>query len=347
MSTGLCVKAPSLTDAEQASSDTRCGGDDIFHYRMNSKTRGLFVIFNHKDFDHVRSREGTDVDEKTLTEVFRDLDFKVESHKDSTKKELLKKVDHYAYATDHSEYNCFACAVLTHGGKDDILYAKDGEYHIRNIMDPFRHCRSLDGKPKLFFIQACRGKSVDPGKRISVESDAVDIPELVKEEQHITTIPIESNFLIAYSTTEGYYSYRHPEEGTWFIQSLGHCFREYVNMELLQILTMANRYVCHNRESTTEKQAPSIVTRLTGLVYFNRRPHSVGAFDVHKSLISVSSEVFDSQSKDDETVEELKERILKLKLAHETQIGALKTKLAERKLQEFQLRKKSIVDENA
>ena len=56
---------------------------------------------------------------------------------------------------DHSEYDCFACAILTHGDENDVLYAHDGQLHLKDFTAPFesQNCPSLAEKPKLFFIQ--------------------------------------------------------------------------------------------------------------------------------------------------------------------------------------------------
>jgi len=58
-------------------------------------------------------------------------------------------------SSDHSDYDCFVCCILTHGKSDDVLYAKDDTFLIEDITRPFGadKCPSLAGKPKLFFVQ--------------------------------------------------------------------------------------------------------------------------------------------------------------------------------------------------
>ena len=56
---------------------------------------------------------------------------------------------------DHSDYACFCCFVLTHGN-DKTLKTVDGlEMTMKELTDYFKgeNCKSLVGKPKLFFIQ--------------------------------------------------------------------------------------------------------------------------------------------------------------------------------------------------
>lgn len=64
-------------------------------------------------------------------------------------------------AGDHREHDCFACAILSHGGRD-LIYGVDGsQLPLNSIYDiamkTTNPTKSLVGKPKLFFIQACQG----------------------------------------------------------------------------------------------------------------------------------------------------------------------------------------------
>lgn len=119
--------------------------------------------------------------------------------------------------------DCFVCCVLSHGEKGGVCGSDGGVVSVDEIREPFTglYCRSLAGKPKLFFIQACRG-----GKnqlRVKVQADAPEDEESEMEvdgDDFDITIPADTDFLIARSTTDGHLSYRKPEEGSWFIQSL-------------------------------------------------------------------------------------------------------------------------------
>lgn len=56
---------------------------------------------------------------------------------------------------DHSNNDCFMCVVMTHGEKDGFLLAYDKKYQSKDLWEYFvgSNCRTLIGKPKLFFIQ--------------------------------------------------------------------------------------------------------------------------------------------------------------------------------------------------
>ena len=60
---------------------------------------------------------------------------------------------------DHTNRDCLAIVVMTHG-EEEMIYARDDKFPADDIIDKFRgnFCTTLAGKPKLFFIEACRGK---------------------------------------------------------------------------------------------------------------------------------------------------------------------------------------------
>ena len=73
-------------------------------------------------------------------------------------KEMEKEFLKYS-KEDHEQYDCFGCFILSHGISAGV-YGVDGKVvDIQKILDMFnsQSCQSLVGKPKLFFIQACRG----------------------------------------------------------------------------------------------------------------------------------------------------------------------------------------------
>jgi caspase-like apoptosis-related cysteine protease len=59
-----------------------------------------------------------------------------------------------AAAKDHSSADCLLVAVMTHGDPG-ILHCRDTVYRTQELWLHFTgdKCRSLIGKPKLFFIQ--------------------------------------------------------------------------------------------------------------------------------------------------------------------------------------------------
>lgn len=60
---------------------------------------------------------------------------------------------------DHTDNECFLLAVMSHGDNNGKIWAADEEYLAKDLWENFtgRNCKTLIGKPKLFFIQVRQG----------------------------------------------------------------------------------------------------------------------------------------------------------------------------------------------
>lgn len=245
------------------------------YYNMNHRNRGMAIIFNHENFKtnlNLKARSGTNLDRSNLENSFKKLGFSTQVYHDKTQSEVLDIISVVAN-TDHSDNDCLVIAVLTHG-EHGILYAKDTVYKPESLWTPFTadRCPTLAGKPKLFFIQACQGDKLDPGIMMrTTETDSG---------ANSFKIPVHADFLIAYSTIPGHYSWRNTSKGSWYMQAL--CQELDENgflLDLLTILTFVNQRVALDFESNTpdnptmhqQKQIPCITFMLTRLVKFTRK----------------------------------------------------------------------------
>jgi len=243
-------------------------------YNMNHRRRGRAFIFNHMNFDPklgLNTRNGTNSDRDNLRINLRQLDFEVEVHDDLPFKDI-ERILESASMEDHSDADCILVAVLSHG-ELGILYASDHSYKPDRLWSQFTadKCPSLAGKPKLFFIQACQGDQLDHGVQMVTQTDA-----------GATTykIPSHADFLIAYSTVPGFYSWRNTTQGSWFIQAFCHVIqREAHSRDLLSILTRVARKVAFDFQSNVptnygmheKKQIPCITSMLTRDLVFTRK----------------------------------------------------------------------------
>ena len=99
---------------------------------------------------------------ENLVDLFESLRFDVKLHNDVTF-ETMEKLLLTMHLVDHSNYDAFVCCILTHG-KLDVVYTSDEKpLLILQITEFFseKNCLTLNGKPKMFFIQACqKGESI-------------------------------------------------------------------------------------------------------------------------------------------------------------------------------------------
>ncbi|KAG8228019.1 hypothetical protein J437_LFUL003654 [Ladona fulva] len=250
-------------------------------YNMNHKNRGKAIIFNHVNFTDttLKARTGTDLDCANLGDKLMRLGFKVSTFHDLTSSEVKKIVDEAAQ-DDHSESDCLIVSVLSHGEKD-IIYTKDSAYRTDSLWTPFTadKCPSLAGKPKIFFIQACQGDKFDSGVLLRrTETDGSPSSQY--------SIPVHADFLVAYSTIPGYFSWRNASKGSWFIQALCQELEERGDeIDILTLMTFVCQRVALNFESNVpmdetmnrKKQIPCIMSMLTRrLIFINNKPAQNG-----------------------------------------------------------------------
>ncbi|XP_016969121.2 caspase-1-like [Drosophila rhopaloa] len=171
----------------------------------NSKLGPAWVyIFNHERFDNNNEfRMGSAQDVNALRAAFEQLKCKVEVITDATLatvKQTVKMLE----AKDFEDRSALVLVVLSHGSRNDRLAAKDYDYSLDDdVLFPILRNRTLKDKPKLLFVQACKGANNLGG----FMTDAVQLNGSPNE------------ILKCYSTYEGCVSYR-TEDGTPFIQTL-------------------------------------------------------------------------------------------------------------------------------
>ncbi|XP_073813150.1 death associated molecule related to Mch2 caspase [Musca autumnalis] len=168
---------------------------------------GYAYIFNNVIFDNPNNEEriGSTEDVKALTQTFEFFKMKV-SVIENAKVDKVKKTVEKIQSKDFTEYACIVIVILSHGNRHEEIAAKDGHYSIDDhVLFPILRNNTLNDKPKMFFIQACKGSMESKG----YYTDATPFSP-----------PGSANEILkCYSTFEGFVSYR-TEKGSIFIQSL-------------------------------------------------------------------------------------------------------------------------------
>ncbi|NXW56823.1 CASPA protein, partial [Eurystomus gularis] len=231
-------------------------------YKMDGPHRGFCLVINNVNFDKsLQERKGSCKDAGELKQVFTWLGLDVRTYEDLTSQQIIDLMQTWQHFQDHKDRDCFICCILSHG-ESGAIYGKDEKLvSIRMIMSHFtaKQCPQLAEKPKLFFIQACQGKEIQCP--VYVEADA-QIPNL-SSMQHSTSpsesIPEEADFLLGMATIDGYASFRHVQQGAWYIQALCSKLQLLVprGEDILSILTQVNEDVSRRVDRLgTKKQMP-------------------------------------------------------------------------------------------
>lgn len=191
-------------------------------YTMKRKPRGMCIIINNINFEPpFEKREGAERDAEKMKKLFTDLHFDVTDHTNLTAKDMAEVLKQAANAKQQEDADCLVVILMSHGSTG-VIFGVDGEelklhdkvYALFNNVN----CRNLRGKPKLFFIQACRGDR----HNYATDSSAADSgsPD---------PLPQFCDTYVAYSTILDYVSFRNTKDGSWFISAIYDVFRQHAD----------------------------------------------------------------------------------------------------------------------
>ena len=263
-------------------------------YPMTHRPRGWCLIVNNINFvaPDLPDRMGSEIDAKNLSKLFSDLGFNVKLVYDASVEKMKESVLDLAH-TDHTNMDCLIVCLLSHGitGK---IYGIDGELiSLSELLSPFitsGNVRGLVGKPKLFFIQACRAPKRDekPAKQtkdtarqpdsvgfevitrgLTEETDqtatALEADSLIQE----STMPLQADVLLSYSTLPGELSWRNEIRGSWFIDALVQVLEQYAASEdLVSMVIKVNNIVATKFGKDKHRtQIPAPLITLTKKLY--------------------------------------------------------------------------------
>ncbi|GIY14010.1 hypothetical protein CDAR_433861 [Caerostris darwini] len=263
-----------------------------FYYGVNSVNKGLCLIIINEIFDDKKkNRKGSKVDASRLKYLFESLHFDVETewNKETEQIESILK----EFAVNPRLRNVDSCIVyiLTHGdrfnNRDYIIGTNEVKLFVDEIYTMFnnQNCPLLKGKPKMFFIQACRGPKEDYGvktdnskpQKEELESASLSSTDAVgflnAEISENILYPTMSDMVIVHSTLPSYKSRKNHDTGSWLCDDLVNVIsNHYKNYDLLTMLT----FVCSRMQDRVSvdqtKQTIHVETfGLTGLIHFNRK----------------------------------------------------------------------------
>ena len=261
-----CMLQPIANVPTDANTDGR-----QYFYQMTSKPHGISIIINNANFKiSLKSRSGSDIDKHNLHNLFSYLGFDTRCYENKTHTEMRQILNNVA-GMDHDKYDCLMVAILTHGDNGDVLYGITGEITIQEVIETFssKRCPTLIGKPKIFIIQACRGRRYNQ----AVELDDRNDEQCDMIDSGATVHPNISDYLVAYSTIPGHVSFRNAKNGSVFIHNLVKVFRKHATNE--DVITMLERvsnevtkYEPQGGGLQVSRQSPELRSALRGKVYF-------------------------------------------------------------------------------
>jgi len=238
-------------------------------YETGRKKVGLFVIFWQDMFGPenfymgtqvpLKKRKGSGQDVILLKDAMENRGFIVRIYKDRVKREVESILDDLRRFS-FDDYDMFGMAITSHGHEKGLIYVHDSYLQLNDFVNAVKVNKTLLRKPKMFFVNACRG-----GERQAV----MKVGSASSKPSHW---PTDADLLIHYSTIDGVVSMRNTEVGSWFITALCDILEEQGDVELMNLLTMVNHRVAGEYGDEFTRQVPVIYSTLTRLLYLSKKP---------------------------------------------------------------------------
>nr|XP_054756821.1 caspase-3-like [Lytechinus pictus] len=220
---------------------------------MDKPDKGVAFILNNYIFDTYRAneRKGSDIDLINVRHVFKEIGYAPEEAQNLTAEEIRMELNSLKQKILPS-HTSVVLVFMSHGVPEGILGTDQKVVTVEEIKNMFsgNNCQALIGKPKIMFFQACRGDKVTPcassnntpseagtekcndivstdgstrgGSLKSDRSMVKSSPDDIKGDDVDADggVPDNADVYIAHATSEGYFSLRDKQNGSWFIQAL-------------------------------------------------------------------------------------------------------------------------------
>lgn len=272
--------------------------DSIQTYKMDARPCGICLIINNVEFDpasSLKNRNGSDIDSDKMERRFKALNFEVLVKRNLKYKQIRRELNSLA-KKDHSAYDCCVVIILSHGTEAShrcfpgAVHGVDGSSVPVQIITNYlngQNCPSLQGKPKIFFIQACGGDDKDTGFEVSPDEvqpsmggadDQMDAIPMSSSSDSLSTsdevdaratLPTPSDILVSYSTFPGFVSWRDTQAGSWYVENLDRVLEQNADTnDLVTMLMMVNDAVSQISAKGLYKQMPGSFNFLRKHLYF-------------------------------------------------------------------------------
>ncbi|XP_044064936.1 caspase-2 isoform X7 [Siniperca chuatsi] len=238
-------------------------------YRMNSSPRGFALVISNVIFDPCAApdldpRKGGEVDDEVLRKVFTELDYLVTVHRDLTAQSMRTCIENFCRRPEHRTMDSCVVCLLSHG-VEGAIYGTDGQLlQLDWVFEAFdnAHCPLLQNKPKMFFIQACRGEEMDcgveqidgPARTCSPSCEQWDAGREGQGDANSRQrgdmgrprikLPQRSDMICGFASLKGTAAMRNTKRGSWFIQELNTALRLHArDTHLADIMVQVNRRI--------------------------------------------------------------------------------------------------------
>ena len=144
---------------------------DVFFYHLKESDPncpvGVALIICNKFSSKTKPRLIAEAEMVDLVKTFETLNYHVTTLPGPNYPTILTKLEKVVELV-HEDHSNFVCCICSYGGRDEqngkeyIVDTNGGRIYLEETVGRiFSSCEALRDKPKMFFIQACRGPQSD------------------------------------------------------------------------------------------------------------------------------------------------------------------------------------------
>ena len=123
---------------------------------MNARPHGIALVVVRENHTYGHLFKGGQANSSKLTSIFQYLQYSVQHYTNVTSTQMIQLVEEIA-SMDHTAYDSFVCYISDDGRNDHYTHCYDHHcVNIYELVDKVQQCPTLQGKPKLFFIDTSR-----------------------------------------------------------------------------------------------------------------------------------------------------------------------------------------------
>ena len=233
---------------------------------------GYALIINNINIDCRDPREGAKHDGTNLATMFTKLGYRLvdgKIHEDLTAYAMIEALKR-AMNIGHTHHDSFVCCLMSHGDSDHLFGCDDKPVYLDQVQQMVMNCKTLVGKPKMFFVQACRGGELPNARRVQVDDHSAAGNRVL--------LPEACDVFFGYATSPNTKACRFTGDGSWYVLELCKAFKNYPDQDLMTIVQIAHHEVATGRdyvytrtergEKRSYRQSPQLVSTLIKKVYF-------------------------------------------------------------------------------
>ncbi|KAL5286364.1 hypothetical protein ACFFRR_007786 [Megaselia abdita] len=207
------------------------------------KNGSVYVFKNSQVDKNNKVVNSYEMDIGLLEDAFAKFNMKIILKKEKTKSRIQNRIKEIA-KENFDKCSCIVVVILSEGKRHDKIAAKDNYYSIDDdIVLPLLKNKTLQGKPKIFIVQASKGDFEIGNVQTDASSSGGNPSEVIK----------------LYSSFEGFLSYRN-ENGSFLIQEFTKLLKE--SGDYLGIADIFEHVVREVKNNTRGKQIPVIIKNL-------------------------------------------------------------------------------------